>query len=317
MTLVISVATQRFIVHASDRLLTKRVAGKVRVHSDAENKSLIVSCRDALFIIGYTGSAYVGKVITDDWLAGIIAAKDLTTDFMSCTPGIGSPKLNTILRRIELSIRNAALPVGAPYLGVSVAGVRQRGNYLRPFIKEFERNRSAYKSVGYMRHPRSPQSHGISQIGDPMVDERLALTIGKEFGAKGITAEAFRRGLLNAIRAKAKESPLVGDEVMTITIQRIAEGWDVVWTFEAPKPRYGVLVCPGGQVSVPMQSYFSPWILTPAAIMKPSIGSGHLEHHFDNIRIRCGNQQGDPIPRLGDAVGKVLLAVSSQKRAAP
>lgn len=315
MTLIISAATQRFIVHASDRLLTKRVAGKVRVHSNVENKSLIVSCRDALLIIGYTGSAYVGKVITDEWLACNIAAKDLTADFMSCTPGIGSLKLNTVLRRIELGIRNAALPVGAPYLGVSVAGVRQRGNYVRPFIKELERNRSAYKSVGYMRHPRSPQSHAISQIGDAMVGDRLKLTIGKEFGTTGITAEAFRQGMLNAIRAKAKESSLVGDEVMTITIQRTLECWDVEWTFEAPTPRYGVLVSPDGRVSAPIQSYFSPWILTPGTITKPSIGNGHLEHHFGNLRIRCGNQRDDLIRTHGGRGGGMLLAVSSQNRA--
>lgn len=317
MTLIISAATQRFVVHASDRLLTKRVAGKVRVHSDVENKSLIVCCRDAIFVIGYSGTAYVEKVITDEWLAGKIAARDLSGRFMSATPGIGGLVLNTILRRIELGLRNAALPLGAPYLGISVAGVRKRGNYIRPFIREFERNRSACKAVGCMRQPRSPQSHVISQIGDPVADGQLRLTIGREFGSHGISAEAFRRGMLKAIRAKAKVSALIGDEVMTITIERTSEYWDVVWTFETPTPRYGVLVGKDGQVSGPMDAFFSPWIITGGAIMKPAVGNGHPDHHDGDIRIRSGNPPGAPVPRPGGGNGRVLFAVSSQDRAAP
>jgi hypothetical protein len=298
-TLIISAATQRFVVHASDRLLTKRIAGKVRVHSDVENKSLIVCCRDAIFVLGYTGTAYVERVITDEWLASRIAAKDLSGRFMSAAPGIGSVRLNAILRRIELGLRSAVLPLGAPYLGISVSGVRKRGNYIRPFIREFERNRSVCKADGYMRHPRSAHAHVISQIGDPVDDSQLRLTIGKEFGSHGISAEAFRRGMLKAIRAKAKVSAFVGDEVMTITIGRTPECWDVVWTFEAPAPRYGVLVGKDGQVSAPLDAFFSPWIITPALIMKPAVGNGHPDHDFGDIRIRCGNPPGNPVPAPG------------------
>lgn len=308
MTLIINAVTQRFVVHASDRLLTKQIAGKSCVHSDIENKSLIVVVKDAICIIGYTGIAYIGDVITDEWIASIITGQDLTEQFMIRQPGVSGLYLNTLLRRIEAGLASLVLPPSASYLGISVSGVRQRGRYARPFLREFEYNRGGVRSSGYMRYPRSPNFNGLSQIGDPLVTSELRMMIGKEFVKYGISAEAFRRGMVNAILRKSKLSKLVGDEIMSITITRSAQSWDVMWTFVSQRPRFAVLAGGSGFPQRKINSYFSPWVISPTGISKPSIGNGHFDHNSGNVRIRCGNKYEQ------DSSEDVVMAVSSLPR---
>ncbi|HYC94773.1 MAG TPA: hypothetical protein VEB39_03640 [Sphingomicrobium sp.] len=314
MTLIINAATQHFIVHASDRLLTKRVGSSIRVHSNIENKSLIVRIHDAICIIGYTGAAYIGDTITDEWIASTITGLDLSGDFMMRQPGVRGLTLNQLLRRIEAGLRAVVLPPSTNYLGITVSGVRQRGRYSRPFVREFERNRGVVRSGGHMRSPRSPNFHVLSQIGDHGPMNELPLTIGKEFAELGISAEAFRRGMINAIRERSARTKTVGDEVMTVTVRRPPEGWDVVWRFESPRPHFAALVREG-EPEIPFRSFFSPWIITPGGISKPSIGNAHLDHLAGGVTIRCGNKEPEAPVNGNGSRPRMLMGASSQNRA--
>lgn len=308
MTLIINAATQGFIVHASDRLLTLSVGSKIHVHSDVENKSLIVVAEDAICIIGYTGTAYIGDVITDEWIASTITGLDLTERFMTRNSCLRGLRLNTLLRRLETAVSKLVLPGNANYLGISISGVRQRDRYVRPFIREIERNRGIVRGDGYMRHPRSPGFHVLSQMGDRMTMAELQRIVGGEFARYGIGAEAFRCGMVNAIRERSTVSKLVGDEIMSITISRSPECWDVVWTFESPNPRVAAIFDASGTPRRVFNSCFSPWIISPAGLTKPSFGNGHLDHVVGDVRIRCENKVEQ------QSAQGLLLAVSSQER---
>ena len=139
----------------------------------------------------------------------------------------------------------------------------------------------------------------------------LQTTIGKEFGQYGISAEAFRIGMLNVIRQQAKQTKVVGDEIMTVTIMAPPGGWEVTWTFESPRNRYGAVTNGKGEVQRVFRSYFSPWIISPSSITKPSFGNGHFEHTIGNVKIRCGNQMDGQ-----GTAGGAFFAVSSQDRTA-
>jgi hypothetical protein len=307
MTLILNAATQGFIVHASDRLLTKRVGGKSRIHSDVENKSLIVLAKDAICIIGYSGAAYIGNVITDQWIASTITGLDLTGDFMLRCSRIGGLRLNTLLRRLELAMTSLRLPGDANYLGISVSGVRQRGRYCIPFIREIERNKGVVRGGGYMRYPRAPNFHGLSSIGALMPMGELQQVIGREFASGGICADSFQRGMINAIRAHASDT--VGDEIMTIAITRSQERWDVVWTFDSPNPRLAVIIDASDNLKHVFESFFSPWVITPFGVTKPSFGNGHFNHVVGGVTVRCGNKVVST-PEQGS-----FFAVTSQGRA--
>jgi len=71
-TLIISVATPKVIVQASDRRLTRKDNGNIIVMEDEENKALFVTCEDARMCISFTGVAYVQGVPTTQVIADLL-----------------------------------------------------------------------------------------------------------------------------------------------------------------------------------------------------------------------------------------------------
>ncbi len=69
MTLIISVATQRVIVQASDR----RVTSEAQVLDDERNKAIYLQCRDAQACISFAGVARIDKTPTSDFIANHLA----------------------------------------------------------------------------------------------------------------------------------------------------------------------------------------------------------------------------------------------------
>lgn len=71
MTIIFAAALPGVFVQVSDRLLTKKrnVNSTVRrPHDHTSNKSVIYCGKHCKLILGYTGSAYVGKMPTDLWM---------------------------------------------------------------------------------------------------------------------------------------------------------------------------------------------------------------------------------------------------------
>lgn len=66
MTLIISAITPYRVIQSSDRQLTNIVTKKP--HPIPANKTIVVTCKDAMFAVSYTGLAYIGSVPTDKWL---------------------------------------------------------------------------------------------------------------------------------------------------------------------------------------------------------------------------------------------------------
>ena len=71
MTLILTVATGQNIFQASDRRLTMP-DGVLR--DDEANKAICVRCRNAHFVIAYTGLAEIGAKRTDAWIVEQLSA---------------------------------------------------------------------------------------------------------------------------------------------------------------------------------------------------------------------------------------------------
>ena len=80
MTLIIALATPRFVIHVGDRLITMTDG---RRFDSASNKCLIYQTKDAIVSIGYCGLAYLENIPTDQW----IAQKLWGPDFLYRAPG--------------------------------------------------------------------------------------------------------------------------------------------------------------------------------------------------------------------------------------
>lgn len=68
MTLILTVATDRKVIQASDRLATLPDG---TVHNDKANKTVAVTCQEGQFSISFTGAAYIDGKSTDNWIGGL------------------------------------------------------------------------------------------------------------------------------------------------------------------------------------------------------------------------------------------------------
>lgn len=69
MTLILTAVTPTCIIQAGDRLLTRRVNGKLEEFDEKSNKSVIYEASDGVLSIGYCGLALILGKLTDEWIA--------------------------------------------------------------------------------------------------------------------------------------------------------------------------------------------------------------------------------------------------------
>lgn len=81
MTLVVADAGTWYGLMASDRLVTLSRGGVFAgQHDTATNKTVVFLTYDALVVFGYTGSAYLEGLPTDQWLAQILWGEPIRPD---------------------------------------------------------------------------------------------------------------------------------------------------------------------------------------------------------------------------------------------
>ena len=286
MTLILTEASIRYVVQASDRLLTQ---GR-RQFDPVSNKTIVYLCRDALVSIAYSGRAYLDETPTDQWIA------ELLTDehFERSQPGflkIGPPKRSLdIGQSIELlktelgsAISRLSPSVNSPTLHVIVAGWQWGKRQARPIATHVV-NLPATPSIFYVEKlPRYwhfeqtqenrslrkvyftvvPTSNPLSRDEQRRTFERLLHT--------NTSPNDSTQVLIDAIRLAASKKPkVVGDDCMCVYLpppsSRVAE---VV--FVPPQEQRIAMV---GRHYAELPAAFSPWVIGRGLIAAPSIVVG-------------------------------------------
>lgn len=81
MTLIISVATQDFVVQAGDRLVIDRYGkGGIKASYPQSNKQIVFMSDDAVAVIGFAGAAFLGDLPTDHVIAEALADTEIRYD---------------------------------------------------------------------------------------------------------------------------------------------------------------------------------------------------------------------------------------------
>lgn len=278
--MIVNYASPRSVLHVSDRRVTAaRSNQKPSVHSPVENKTIIFLTRDAVGVMGYTGSAYIGDTPTDQWLAETLAprAKMPNGDRFAVSVGGGrSLRLNVLMWRLREALKSARFPPGARMISVSVAGYRIRRKYCVPFYMEISWPPSWKQSLFHMRMPSNKsQRILLAQVGAEMPFDELTQHVKKEMeAARSGDNAVILKGLTQAVRAKASATPLVGSDLMTVEIPNPNISQTITWRFEPIVQHTAQIVGPG--VNIPFEAIYSPWIITPGATYAPSIGTGHF-----------------------------------------
>lgn len=304
--------------HVSDRQVTSLFAnGTSSVHSPVENKAIVFICKDAVGAIGYTGSAYIDKQPTDQWLANVLAPQPIGApplgDFGFGGRGMGAIRLQTLIWRLRTALGAAKLPLGAQVLEASICGFRIRRHRCIPFQTELIWSRTGPRISGAMRRPRTLDERiMISEIGDVFPSGQVVAHIkAGALASKMEGSDALLAGLIAAVRLRSTQTKTVGADLMTVVIPHPLHSHEIQWSFEPATNHLAHLV--GGKETVEFPAVYSPWLLTPASVFCPSIGTGGLEVHAGGWTVKCISEASPAtFPRA-----RVLFASSHQRRPPP
>ena len=315
MTLILSISTPRASVHASDRRVTLAGSGvSPVVYSPLENKTLIFLAADAVGTIGFTGIAFVGKQPTDQWIANTLApqpagAPPLGT-FAFGGRGLGRVKLRTIIWSLRNALAGLPRNLGKYGLTLQVAGYRIRRRLSIPFCVQIDWKGGVPTVNGWMRPPRTRQQRILfSQAGDGWPIARTSKVVMDHAEATGRRdIEALRLAAMDAIRQRAGETATVGRDLMTVIVPNPFISREILWRFEPADPHEAAIV--GANVSEKFQAIYSPWIITPASVSCPTVGTSGLTVGFGGFEIKCENDAANPDSPL-------RFAASHQQRSRP
>jgi hypothetical protein len=270
LTLILAHAAPYGVIHVSDRLLTERRTQ--RPFDVLSNKALLYICADAIVAIGYTGLAYIGDSPPDAWIASKLIGKEIPEhrDF-----GLSmQTERRNIVSAIEMlrsELESEMNKSSTPEFGLLVAGWKwgrgSKPKSPKPFVTVLEwkgKNMTTIALPRYWYYAR-----GRDEVLGRIPASNMSLVQAKEVMKKLNQCSddvSMRNILVQTIQSTSAENAAVGADCMSIML---------------PPPQLlraeiefilGSSDDSGGPV-------YSPWVVTPGYVHKPSILFGGWEIH--------------------------------------
>jgi hypothetical protein len=158
----------------------------------------------------------------------------------------------------------------------------------------------------------------LSQIGDTFPDEVLLPRFSLEVAEAHAAGEhPFVGAMGRLIRTRAAESEFVGSNLMAVWIAQPRHR-HVSWEFMPTEPHPASVVSTTETQS--FDAVFSPWIIGPNSMSRPSVGTGHFSVRTAGWTIAPVEQVEPKACKRSEAPageGRILFALSSQDRVPP
>jgi hypothetical protein len=314
-------------MHVGDRLLTRGS----RAFDAVSNKSLVYFARDALAVIGYSGVAYVEDTPTDEWIAQVLTGvvfpeKDDRRGAIRIGP---RDQMLDIGQSAEL-LRNGCTAVArtlhlaqhylAPQIVIAgwqagqralIAGQRARLWIWRPIIWtiEYSKREAAYiidRTPRYGWWERAGLYLSVVPASSPLTNEEIS-ALGERLTRAN--ADDAEQQLVATIRGVAQREPTVGPHCMSVLLPPPTAG--IVRTRYLPLTE-GQAVIEDKQRRIEVPAAFSPWVIAPGMISRPSIivGTGY---EIETEAFGGGFKVVTEAPEVPQGTG-VVARLSSQRR---
>jgi hypothetical protein len=301
MTLILTEASIRYVLQASDRLLTQ---GR-REFDPVSNKTVVYLCRDALVSIAYSGPAYLDETPTDQWITERLTDErfDLSQPgFLKIGPLKRSLDIGQSIELLRAELGSAILrlppSVNRPTLHVIVAGWQWGKRQARPVATHIV-NQAATPSTFYLEKlPRywhfeqTPENRSLRKVYFAIVPTSNPLSHGEQRRAfeqllhTSSSPNDSTQVLIDTIRLAASKKPrLVGEDCMCVYLpppsSRVAE---VV--FVPPQEQRLAVV---GRHREELPAAFSPWVVGHGLIAAPSmvVGSSTITLGPFTIKVKA------------------------------
>ena len=225
MTLILSARTGAFVTQSSDCRVSWRRGSAQGIHSDVENKAIIVWADDGMAVLGYTGEAYIAKIPTDEWLVKSITGIDMRGNALYQQKGyIHRRNLGSIFEKIRTDIDVVARNRNGFHLEVLASGFKQRRRYLGGFTVAFGYRAGQLLMPGPQRPPRSKaEAIGLvwRMVGDPPDAATMMARLPALLPSYPKNAEILANAMTRLIRERAQVALGVGSNTMAISMDGI------------------------------------------------------------------------------------------------
>jgi hypothetical protein len=306
MTLIFSKYGGRFVMQVSDRLLTRN---RKDVFDGAANKSLIFLAADARVTMAWTGSAFVGTLPTDYFIAESLQGRPIV---------FHDDQAPADERRPAMIVRSGDIPEW-PTLTMALQRLGDSLSQAWQYEPDAWRAQSLrIVGVGWswdIRYEQRPIGFDIVPDLNGKFIIRWAPDVGKDlaaFTASGYISHAELEEIVQSIsnleplnaeavlvdrlRAEADTNAVVGRACMSVIIP---DNGDILVRYHPsdsgalpPKP---ITV---GSEQLTINPWYSPWVITPHSMSPPQElgGVGEQAREMDGVRIvlqSSGRYAGD------------------------
>lgn len=278
MTMVGAAAAPGFAVLVSDRLVTlargREFAGE---HDAMANKTVVYLGHDGLLLLGYTGSAYLNGVPTDEWIAQVLWGPPFYRNPDGGLPTAvrgnndGPRGINQVL--LTLRRRLSEVPNGRK-VSVVASGWRSRRRRLYPILISFSGADPCLASPSMVLRPprRREFVHEVVGALPPPEVVEAALAEPRHQPRNGHEAADWVVSLFTSvIRRTAAQNPTVGPHVMTVTVPHPANR-RISCRFDPKTTHYACFAHAQPEARTP--TVFSPWIVSEFGYQSPMVMGG-------------------------------------------
>lgn len=306
-----------------DRQISRRTSLGPQVVATDASKLLVVLCRNALFSIGYTGVAVAKSMWMDETIASCLAFKRVEPAMVQPGSWFLSRPVHELLHNLafNLPIRLRSNPsVASEGLTLAVAGWHLRPR-LQPFLWELAWTSAAgriggsmavtkHKVAKHFRHFRG--GLWLETWGD--TGEQYEQKMRDLAGTQGFTHDDVERFVVEAIVARSKETPTVGDQCLAVQLDPLDRDGHVQFSYY-----------PGSSADDP-HSLLSGWILSPTMISSPtrqgtrggtySVCNRYITGGFSDEKARLSVRTRLPVQSMRHG-GPFVLSYGVEPRAQP
>ena len=331
--------TPALLVQVADRL-TSTTAGPF---DRASNKTVVFRALDGICAIGYSGSAFIGRIHSDQWIAEILASGRAPTGGLRrgmrfCTRSLDDwPASDHVGHRLAAALNAAHAKQAIAQIEIVIAGLREThgARIPLPFITEVAAGPNGFRAAGRIRR-RAIWPRRVSDDGGPT----LASVLNSQPTAPPRYLSANRTSALGAVPEQAEFKEWVdgvprategADAIAQYLVVRIRDFADhavgigkdcmaVQMVGTTVRIRYlpfdskVVTVGPPGNVQFARDAVYSPWIIGPGVELAPALITGNVVSTINLSGIDVAMEVRDPHPPDG---GPLFTSRTQPRRPAP
>jgi hypothetical protein len=298
MTLISSHIHPAFAIQISDRLVVEKKGTEVKPFNPHSNKTVVFGARDAIVSISYTGLAFVGDMMMDEWIAATLIGRFPDRDAVTMGNKILANwfDIGQAVNKILLGLRNGEVGRSREPFEMVIVGWKwkQRGKRLRfiqpiiwvlrrPFTHVSRKSRWAFLG-----------SRGESYVtpGNNADKRKFLATREQDDGHYSFDPQTVvnhvEQSFVKATRESANRT-LVGEDLMSIVIAPPSVARIVRITF-FPKEVHRFNRSPAAH---------TPWVVGKDLILRPALVAGMPIHfRMGLFDVSVGGIGGIVIPKV-------------------